>query len=196
MEEQREADQTDYWLVQYQRLMDMKPQTLIDKVISAFYPFSILPFYLLTHFSCHLRLLAVNWSCELVRVEDFLAISHYWCVEAGITTNNSSLWRSKVFGKVLFSSAFSSFCRAVHFSVHFHIVCHWLSIEAEVSTVMYIPCCCLIHSILLFLAFFFVCLESFLEVIHSDFLRKCMHEKGNVLWIMTIWQWDLGYVAA
>ncbi|KAK2150814.1 hypothetical protein LSH36_387g02057 [Paralvinella palmiformis] len=30
MEEQREANQTDYWLVQYQRLMDRKPQSLMD----------------------------------------------------------------------------------------------------------------------------------------------------------------------
>lgn len=32
MEEQRLQDQTDYWLVQYQRLMDRKPQALIDQV--------------------------------------------------------------------------------------------------------------------------------------------------------------------
>ncbi|GAB1606475.1 E3 ubiquitin-protein ligase LRSAM1-like [Argonauta hians] len=31
MEEQRLHDQTDYWLVQYQRLMDRKPQALIDQ---------------------------------------------------------------------------------------------------------------------------------------------------------------------
>ncbi|KAK7095159.1 E3 ubiquitin-protein ligase LRSAM1-like [Littorina saxatilis] len=31
MEQQREDGQTDYWLVQYQRLLDMKPQALIDK---------------------------------------------------------------------------------------------------------------------------------------------------------------------
>ncbi|XP_014774266.1 E3 ubiquitin-protein ligase LRSAM1 [Octopus bimaculoides] len=31
MEEQRLQDQTDYWLVQYQRLMDRKPQALIDQ---------------------------------------------------------------------------------------------------------------------------------------------------------------------
>ena len=32
MEEQRQDGQTDYWLVQYQRLMDQKPQRLIDQV--------------------------------------------------------------------------------------------------------------------------------------------------------------------
>ena len=32
MEQQREDGQTDYWLVQYQRLLDKKPQALIDKV--------------------------------------------------------------------------------------------------------------------------------------------------------------------
>ena len=32
MEQQREDGQTDYWLVQYQRLLDRKPGTLIDKV--------------------------------------------------------------------------------------------------------------------------------------------------------------------
>ncbi|XP_025112189.1 E3 ubiquitin-protein ligase LRSAM1-like isoform X2 [Pomacea canaliculata] len=31
MEEQRENGQADYWLVQYQRLLDRKPQSLIDK---------------------------------------------------------------------------------------------------------------------------------------------------------------------
>ncbi|XP_076454610.1 E3 ubiquitin-protein ligase LRSAM1-like isoform X2 [Babylonia areolata] len=31
MEQQREDGQTDYWLVQYQRLLDRKPQALIDK---------------------------------------------------------------------------------------------------------------------------------------------------------------------
>ena len=31
MEQQRLDHQTDYWLVQYQRLMDMKPQALIDQ---------------------------------------------------------------------------------------------------------------------------------------------------------------------
>lgn len=31
MEEQRQDGQTDYWLVQYQRLMDQKPQSLIDQ---------------------------------------------------------------------------------------------------------------------------------------------------------------------
>ncbi|XP_041368128.1 E3 ubiquitin-protein ligase LRSAM1-like isoform X2 [Gigantopelta aegis] len=31
MEERREDGQTDYWLVQYQRLMDKKPQVLIDR---------------------------------------------------------------------------------------------------------------------------------------------------------------------
>lgn len=31
MEEQRQDGQTDYWLVQYQRLMDQKPQRLIDQ---------------------------------------------------------------------------------------------------------------------------------------------------------------------
>lgn len=31
MEQQREDGQEDYWLVQYQRLMDQKPQSLIDK---------------------------------------------------------------------------------------------------------------------------------------------------------------------
>lgn len=31
MEEQRLQDQTDYWLVQYQRLMDRKPQALVDQ---------------------------------------------------------------------------------------------------------------------------------------------------------------------
>ena len=32
MEEQKLANQTDYWLVQYQRLLDSKPQSLIDQV--------------------------------------------------------------------------------------------------------------------------------------------------------------------
>ena len=32
MEEQRLDGQADYWLVQYQRLMDQKPQRLIDQV--------------------------------------------------------------------------------------------------------------------------------------------------------------------
>ena len=38
MEQQKEDGQTDYWLVQYQRLMDQKPQSLIDRVciISSF----------------------------------------------------------------------------------------------------------------------------------------------------------------
>ncbi|XP_060571912.1 E3 ubiquitin-protein ligase LRSAM1-like [Ruditapes philippinarum] len=31
MEQQKEDGQTDYWLVQYQRLMDQKPQSLIDR---------------------------------------------------------------------------------------------------------------------------------------------------------------------
>lgn len=31
MEEQRDEDQTDYWLVQYQRLLDSKPQAVIDR---------------------------------------------------------------------------------------------------------------------------------------------------------------------
>ncbi len=32
MEEKRSSDQDDYWLIQYQRLMDRKPQSLIDQV--------------------------------------------------------------------------------------------------------------------------------------------------------------------
>lgn len=32
MEQQKEDGQTDYWLVQYQRLMDRKPQALMDQV--------------------------------------------------------------------------------------------------------------------------------------------------------------------
>ena len=32
MEDRREEGQADYWLVQYQRLMDRKPQVLIDRV--------------------------------------------------------------------------------------------------------------------------------------------------------------------
>lgn len=32
MEQQKEDGQADYWLVQYQRLMDQKPQILIDRV--------------------------------------------------------------------------------------------------------------------------------------------------------------------
>jgi len=32
MEEQKEDGQVDYWLVQYQRLMDQKPHSLIDRV--------------------------------------------------------------------------------------------------------------------------------------------------------------------
>lgn len=32
MEEQRDEAQTDYWLVQYQRLLDSKPQAVIDRV--------------------------------------------------------------------------------------------------------------------------------------------------------------------
>ena len=32
MEEQKENTQSDYWLVQYQRLMDRKPQAMIDLV--------------------------------------------------------------------------------------------------------------------------------------------------------------------
>ena len=35
MEAQRMADQEDYWLIQYQRLMDRKPQSLIDQVSTA-----------------------------------------------------------------------------------------------------------------------------------------------------------------
>lgn len=34
MEEQRMANQTDYWLVQYQRLLDSKPQSFVDQVFS------------------------------------------------------------------------------------------------------------------------------------------------------------------
>ena len=33
MEEQKLATQTDYWLVQYQRLLDSKPEALIDQVV-------------------------------------------------------------------------------------------------------------------------------------------------------------------
>ena len=32
MEQQKENTQSDYWLVQYQRLMDRKPQAMIDLV--------------------------------------------------------------------------------------------------------------------------------------------------------------------
>ena len=32
MEQQKMDDQIDYWLIQYQRLMDRKPQSLIDQV--------------------------------------------------------------------------------------------------------------------------------------------------------------------
>ena len=32
MEEQKENEQSDYWLVQYQRLMDRKPQAMVDLV--------------------------------------------------------------------------------------------------------------------------------------------------------------------
>ena len=32
MEEQRVANQAGYWLAQYQRLLDSKPQSLIDQV--------------------------------------------------------------------------------------------------------------------------------------------------------------------
>jgi len=32
MEQQREDGQADYWLVQFQRLMDAKPQSLMDRV--------------------------------------------------------------------------------------------------------------------------------------------------------------------
>lgn len=39
MESQRLANQTDYWLVQYQRLLDAKPQFLVDQVS---YIFSII----------------------------------------------------------------------------------------------------------------------------------------------------------
>ena len=32
MEQQKDDDETDYWLVQYQRLLDSKPQAVIDRV--------------------------------------------------------------------------------------------------------------------------------------------------------------------
>ena len=34
MEMQKLETQTDYWLAQYQRLLDSKPQCLIDQVVS------------------------------------------------------------------------------------------------------------------------------------------------------------------
>ena len=36
MEERRQSDQVDYWLVQYQRLLDSKPQSLVDQVYLIF----------------------------------------------------------------------------------------------------------------------------------------------------------------
>ena len=33
MEEAKEQNQIDYWLVQYQRLLDRKPQILIDQAL-------------------------------------------------------------------------------------------------------------------------------------------------------------------
>ena len=48
MEEQRLQDQTDYWLVQYQRLMDKKPQALVDQVC-IFIPRSLQLFCLQLH---------------------------------------------------------------------------------------------------------------------------------------------------
>ena len=32
MEEQRESDQVDFWIIQYQRLLDSKPEILLQKV--------------------------------------------------------------------------------------------------------------------------------------------------------------------
>ena len=32
MEQQKEDSQIDYWLIQYQRLMDRKPQSLVNQV--------------------------------------------------------------------------------------------------------------------------------------------------------------------
>ena len=32
MEHKREADIEDYWLIQYQRLLESEPQTLLEKV--------------------------------------------------------------------------------------------------------------------------------------------------------------------
>ena len=32
MDQQKDDEQTDYWLIQYQRLLDSKPQAVIDRV--------------------------------------------------------------------------------------------------------------------------------------------------------------------
>jgi len=37
MEMQKLETQTDYWLAQYQRLLDSKPQCLIDQVLVPYY---------------------------------------------------------------------------------------------------------------------------------------------------------------
>ena len=44
MEQRREDDVEDYWLIQFQRLMDRKPQSLIDKV-------DIMLFFILREFA-------------------------------------------------------------------------------------------------------------------------------------------------
>ena len=42
MEHKREADIEDYWLIQYQRLLESKPQTLLEKVAIQHYNSSFL----------------------------------------------------------------------------------------------------------------------------------------------------------
>ena len=42
MEHKREADIEDYWLIQYQRLLESKPQTLLEKVALQHYYSSFL----------------------------------------------------------------------------------------------------------------------------------------------------------
>ena len=38
MEHKRETDIEDYWLIQYQRLLESKPLTLLEKVRFLFFP--------------------------------------------------------------------------------------------------------------------------------------------------------------
>jgi len=44
MEQQRENDQVDFWLIQYQRLLDTKPQILLQKVCKQLIAFTTLTF--------------------------------------------------------------------------------------------------------------------------------------------------------
>ena len=62
MEQQRENDQVDFWLVQYQRLLDSKPQVLLQKVRITMQVFPSIS----KRFKCGIFKIKCNWTKKLL----------------------------------------------------------------------------------------------------------------------------------